>query len=375
MARRRSVVKQLSNLTLDEVSLVDVGANQHAQVLISKRRDDVSKHEPSSADVHVDDDEDEDYEETGKSLGEFTTDDDDDANVIYVDDEVEKAGLGMGGYPPPGAYPNAPQPFGQPAPGPQNFPAQGFPSMPGQMPAMMPGQMPGMPGQMPGQPSGAQLPPEVIQYIKSLEMQLAQAQGGDKQQATPDNSNGDTSGDKVNPFGKAYEGDDLSGDEMSFLEELAKNLDDEDTRETVNKALEAVAKAQARAEAAEEIAKAERDHRLNAEYVAKAQAFSVGVAAEELGPVLKRLNEALDAEDVAVIEKALKSASAQSSTPFDLFTEVGKRGGGDNGDVMARVDAEAQEYISKGLSPEQARAAVYEANPALYDESIRFSGR
>src|SRR5207244_258831 len=34
---RRAVVKQLSNLSIDEVSLVDRGANQHALISIAKR--------------------------------------------------------------------------------------------------------------------------------------------------------------------------------------------------------------------------------------------------------------------------------------------------------------------------------------------------
>jgi hypothetical protein len=295
--KRRRKVNKLSDLSIDEVSLVDRGANQHAHVVLSKRddglegeEDDIEKMDPDPSSLHVDgatEDEDEELEETEKGFftrlvekmfdDESTTAPNSDGNIPNMDD-VAKAGM-------PGMQlPYGQMPMGQPAPGPQNFMPPGAQAFPAGQPApAMPGQMPGQmqqPGQM---QAGPPLPDEVLQYIQQLEEALAQAQGGDNQPS------GDHQEDNVDPFRKNL--DDLSDDEVTFLQELSKNLEDEDTRESVAKALEIVEKANQRAEVAESIAKAERDHRLNQEFIAKARSFeSLPVAADEFGPVLKKLS-------------------------------------------------------------------------------------
>lgn len=161
-------------------------------------------------------------------------------------------------------------------------------------------------------------------------------------------------------------------DETTFLTELSKALDDDDEREVINKALESVGKAEYRARQAETIAKAERDLRLEREFVAKAAEFNLPIKSSELGPVLKRAAEALEEEDFKTIVKCLRSSSAQAdfSSPF---SEVGKRGGGDNADVLSEVDAAAQELVQKGtnLTPEAATLQVLNNNPAAYDEYLR----
>lgn len=157
--------------------------------------------------------------------------------------------------------------------------------------------------------------------------------------------------------------------DRSFLTELAKSLDDEDQREAITKAMDAVSKAEERANEAEQIAKAERDLRLEREFVAKAEQYDVPVAARELGPVLKRLAETISQEDFAVIHKCLAAKSAER----DIFAEIGKRGGGDNTDILGEVNARAFEMVGKseGLTPEMAFGHALEANPTAYDEYLR----
>jgi hypothetical protein len=212
-----------------------------------------------------------------------------------------------------------------------------------------------------------QLPPDVIAYIQQLEQALDQATGGQ----TDDSDGNDDSGSdpnqgsansdgKNNPFGKS--GDFDMSDDL-FLQELAKSLDDQDQREAVGKALEAVSKAEQRAQQAEQIAKAERDLRLEREFIAKAEEFNTPVPAKDLGPVLKRLAESVTKDDFQVIVKCLNGASAKD----DIFREVGKRGGGANASVLDEVNARAQEFIGKSLSPEAAVAEVFEMDPRAYD--------
>jgi hypothetical protein len=158
-------------------------------------------------------------------------------------------------------------------------------------------------------------------------------------------------------------------DDAAFLEELAKSLEDEDQREAVAKALEAVSKAEERATEAEEIAKAERDLRLEREFISKAAEFSLPVPPAELGPVLKRAAENLEREDFDTIVKCLYAASAEG----DLYSEIGKRGGGDNADIFDEVEVRAQEIMksAENVSKEAATAAVFEMNPGAYDQYMK----
>lgn len=420
-------VNKLSDLSIDEVSLVDRGANQHAEVLIHKRDElnkagapqelknsapgakdctacdgkgsvpdgeggitecsvcggsgEVSKADPDPTDVstsELDEEEEEvleaasevadEDEETSKSFfsrlvtkmfggnsdEELTTEPEEGGTLSDMSEEVEK----VGGMNPGMQLPYGMQQQGVPAPGPQGMmpQQQAFPAAPGQMPGQM--------------QAGPPLPAEVIQYIQQLEQALAQAQG--EGQETPGQNDEE---EQVNPFGKSAEN--LEEDEVAFLQELAKNLEDEDNREAIQKALDAVEKANERAEEAETIAKAERDFRLNQEYITKARSLvNLPINAEEFGPVLKRLNETMEEEEVESIMKAL-SAANESIADAGVFTEVGKRGGGQF-ETVSKVDAAATDLVEKSdgdLSMEQAREQVLESNPALYDEYLQETGR
>lgn len=443
----RGVIKALSNMSIDEVSLVDRGANQHALISFAKRapqadevfekargggvttmkaNDDVDIETHSGddpADV-VDDyvmndgggfgpgkalkgakktsgkvvngksspagdsgpakkapaeEHGEDVDEVEKALS---------ALGLYLeheDDEVEK---NFGAQSPFGQQqPQAPQfgnppamqsvgamPMGQGAP--QAPPGAGAPSMamPGpQMPGM--GGMPGMGQQPPMQLP--QLPPEVIQYIQQLEQKAAAASKPEGSDSNPsDGSNGSSGSDNSDssnkPFGKS---EDYNMDTGAFLEELSKALRDEDQVEAVSKAFaaqqnafqEELSKRDAHVAELTEFAKAERDLRLEREFIAKAAEFDVPVAPEELGPVLKRAAESLDMEDFSVIVKCLDAAGAGEA----LFGEFGKRGTADNADIFDMVDGAAEELTKNyDVTGAQAVTSVFEANPDLYDQFV-----
>jgi hypothetical protein len=376
-------VNKLSDLSIDEVSLVDRGANQHAKLVLSKRLEDEDLEElhkadpdPSAVSLGHEDDEDDDDEDDDvekgffSSLvekmfgsGELTTPETNTGTLPYMSD-VEKAfpgqdprqGMFGGQQPPPQQPPMQapPMQMGVPAAGPQNFMPgqQGFPVGPDGLPAQM--------------EAGPPLPDEVIQYIQQLEQALADAQG----ENTP---SGDQEDDNVNPFGKSY--DMLDDDETAFLAELAKNLETEEQRDNVAKAMEIVEKANARAEAAEEIAKAERDFRLNQEFVAKARSYSnLPVNPEEFGPVLKKLNEVLNEDELGLVTKVFSSAN-ETVAHAGVFTEIGKRGVGSY-ETVSKVDGKAHEIAkSEGITIEAARERVFEQDPSLYDQYLQESGR
>lgn len=394
MPEQPDIIKRLSHLDIDEVSLVRRGANPHADVLISKAdeeaeeageageetSEEASKADPQPQNLHAEkplgDEEEEELEESSsdeeearkgffsslveKLFGDSTTDPASSDNITDVDDtEVEKhdghqfpaQGTFGQGVPQPGLGMQMPQ-------NPQGFPGQqGMPTgmVPGAAaPMAMPGQQ-GVP-----QASGAPLPTEVIEYIKQLEAALAQKTGGEQ-------SSGQQEEEMSNPFGKS--GEEQEGQELEFLQELAKSLEDEDARENIAKAMELVEKANERAEEAERIAKEEQEHRLNREYVEMAKSYAgLPVSPEEFGPVLKRLHDHMGEEDIEVLAKVFEAKSEEMES---LFGEFGKVGGADNSDVFTQVEKQAEEIAkSENISPEQARARVLESNPKLYDEYL-----
>lgn len=149
-------------------------------------------------------------------------------------------------------------------------------------------------------------------------------------------------------------------------EELSKAFTSIERDEVISKAMAKVEALEARAAAAEAIAKSERDLRLMGEYVEVAKSYNVPVDPQELGPVLMRMADTMSYEDCSVIHKALTSAGAA------LFDEVGFVGGGDNNDVMSQVDAFLASDVSKSESVSKAAAMeeFFRTNPAAYDEYL-----
>ena len=165
--------------------------------------------------------------------------------------------------------------------------------------------------------------------------------------------------DELVEVGKAFTED--------FREELSKALTDIDRDEVISKYVGEISKAEARALAAEEIAKSERTLRLEREYISKAAEYNVPIAPEELGPVLMRMAETMSYEDCSTIHKALTSAGEI------LWEEVGYQGMADNDDVFSQVDALAGEFVSKSagdISKHSAVADLFASNPRAYDEYI-----
>ena len=149
-------------------------------------------------------------------------------------------------------------------------------------------------------------------------------------------------------------------------EELSKALTDSDRDEAISKALAAVDEYAQQAEAAEEIAKAERELRLDREYTEIAKGYNLPVQPEVLGPVMKRLAESMSEQDCMVIAKCFEAASEA------LFEETGYRGGGDNVDIFQQAEAVAHQSVGKayGVTHEQAIADVFANNPGAYDEYL-----
>jgi hypothetical protein len=154
----------------------------------------------------------------------------------------------------------------------------------------------------------------------------------------------------------------------SVREALSKAVSEDERSAVLSKAFTDLSKraemAEARLAYSEEIAKSERDLRLQREYISKAAEYNVPIAPDELGPVLMRATEALSYEDCAVIHKALCAAGEM------LYTEAGFDGMGvEDDDPMEQVNAFLDEQVSKsgGGSRETAMTEFFDNNPGAYD--------
>lgn len=156
----------------------------------------------------------------------------------------------------------------------------------------------------------------------------------------------------------------------TVLEELSKAVTDREREQIVAKALNEVEVAKAAAAEAWAYAEAERDARLTDEFISKAADYNLPVAPEVFGPILKSLAEALDDDQLAVLDEVFTAVGDA------LYNEVGYVGESSNSSVLDTVNGLAAEMVGKSaLSIEQATVAMFEANPQAYDAYISEMGR
>ena len=147
-------------------------------------------------------------------------------------------------------------------------------------------------------------------------------------------------------------------------EELSKSLTDKDRDEVISKALGRMEEMDEIAKSALQAATDERDLRLHREYTEIAKSYNLPVEDEALGTALMHCAESLSDEDCEVIAKCLGAAGEV------LFEEYGAVGGGDNADVFSRVTGEvAKSMGQQELSTDQ-MVELLTANPDLYDEYL-----
>lgn len=127
----------------------------------------------------------------------------------------------------------------------------------------------------------------------------------------------------------------------------------------------------AQIEEAQAIAKAERDARLTATYIAKAETLPmISENKAELAQLLRSAADKLTTDEMAKIETILKAANAQIAKG-NLFAEMGNSGAETT--ISKSVEAQAAELrkITPSLTIEQAISQVYESNPDLYAETLK----
>jgi hypothetical protein len=166
----------------------------------------------------------------------------------------------------------------------------------------------------------------------------------------------------------------------SLSVELSKALDDEQRTAVVSKAVQGLVEENTqltkRVSDFEQIAKREREIRLEREYIAKADSYGMPIDSQVLGPVLMRMAETMSYDDQAVIDKALTASG-------EIYREVGLGGEADVNDPFAQIEeyvADAGTQLAKrdgrtGISKEQATRDFFDANPDAYNEYRREQAR
>lgn len=120
----------------------------------------------------------------------------------------------------------------------------------------------------------------------------------------------------------------------------------------------------------QEIAKTERNLRLDREFVSKAATLPMlGDDKAALAGLLRRASEALSAEDNTVLDTVLKAANTQIAQG-NLFANFGKGGGETTISKSVKAMAVEIRKADPNLTIEQAEAKVYEENPDLFTQAM-----
>lgn len=155
-----------------------------------------------------------------------------------------------------------------------------------------------------------------------------------------------------------------------LMEELSKASNEDERQQVIAAAMDEVEVAKAAAAEAWEAAEREREVRYEQAFVSKAAEYNVPVDPYVLGPILKSMAETLTDEQLDVLDQLFTAIGE------DLYDEYGYEGGGDNASILDEVGAHAEELVGKAdVSGAEAVAAVFEANPEAYEQYLAENGR
>ena len=150
----------------------------------------------------------------------------------------------------------------------------------------------------------------------------------------------------------------------SVYEALSKALNDGDRDVVVSKLAEEVEVTKAENDSLRQQIEALSEARLDDEYLEIAKGYNLPVHPVRLANILKSAAATMEDEDLAELDRLL---TAQS----DLYDELGSNGSAATSAILDQVQAMALETVGKSdVSVEQATVALFEANPAAYDEYL-----
>ena len=202
------------------------------------------------------------------------------------------------------------------------------------------------------------LAPEVVAYIDGLESEV-ETLSAQVEKSVADIAERDEQISKMVPKDAEAEGE-ISKALLAKADPAVRSL---------------IEKQQAEIAKANEIARAERDARLDREFISKAEALPM-VAEDKtaLAGLLRRASEALSPEDNTALTTVLKAANEQIAKG-NLFTTFGTGGGETTISKSVRAAAEEIRKANPALTIEQAEAQVYATQPALFQMAMTNDGQ
>lgn len=155
---------------------------------------------------------------------------------------------------------------------------------------------------------------------------------------------------------------------QSVYEELSKALSADDQMDVIAKMADQVEVYKSQAElAAERLDYLEEQAELE-EFIDIAKGYGLPVDPSRLGSILKSAAATMDDEDLAELDRLLMSQG-------ELYEELGTDLGLNESSIHGQIEALALETVGKAdLSVEEATVALYSANPAAYDEYLSERG-
>lgn len=363
---------KLSDLLIDEVSLVRKGANQHAHVAIAKSADDTpggtveEYFDEAGNPVDVNDLQDGQivFDETGTAFqyDEGADDADVDEDAFEYEDQGELVGKAFGGF--GGAVK-------------RTYARAGAPGMGAAMGAKRAGEQAlyqgarGATNAGRGARSAAGGLSNGAGKVRTKAGNVANAArggAGSAQNAVGGfarSRGGAASMGAALGLGGGYAGGRVHKSYQEGMQvELSKALTDDDRDAVISKYAGVMDELADQVSKAQEIAESEREARLDAEFYEVAKSYTLPVDVEDLADAMRAMAEFLSPDQIETVRKCLDVAS-------DAMTaEYGASGGGDNNDIMSQVEAQAARFSKSGESFESLTADVFTQNPAAYEQYL-----
>lgn len=337
-------VKRLYDFEIDEISLVDRGANQHATVAIAKRDGDSDMTVFDSEGVEVFEDElqhgDIVYTEDGEAL-QFV-EDDEDGTSAELDSDYDLEAMEQG---------YEPELIGKASTGPIGRGAGYYRNLLGAARREAGPTARRMARDLPGQARTAGMRGAMQSRAFIQDRPIAAVATG-----------GATGGGLGYANGRRKRVAKSLGDDV--LQTLSKALQEGDQSQAIETLVDYVEVIKAENEQTQQVLAQVLDQRDQAAYTELASGYGVPMDPAQLGSIMKRLGAVLPDAEFAALDRVLAGAG-------EIYSELGSAGSGYTSTVMDQIEAIAGQAVGKSdLSQEQAVVALFEANPAAYDEYV-----
>jgi hypothetical protein len=157
----------------------------------------------------------------------------------------------------------------------------------------------------------------------------------------------------------------------ALVEELSKSDRDERELQLASALGDEIEKAQAAADEAYAYAEQLEDERATEAFISKAAEYNLPVDPVDLGLILKAAATVLDDDQLELLDQLFEAIGD------DIYDEIGAVGDTDNNDVLSQVDRFAEELVGKSdgsLSMAEASTLLFEQNPEAYEMYLRENG-